>query len=108
MGNTPSIENITHTAIEKEVVKPEVRSSDKLSSEFDIEFIQELPNNKHVVMECQECGIIFENEFEQKNHFITEHLESKVSKSRHESIDRQIKKELISIGSSFPMTMKYL
>ena len=66
LGNTPSIENITHTAIEKEVVKPEVRSSDKLSSEFDIEFIQELPNNKHVVMECQECGIIFENEFEQK------------------------------------------
>ena len=27
LGNTPSIENITHTAIEKEVVKPEVRSS---------------------------------------------------------------------------------
>ena len=77
-------------------------------SEFDLELIHEIPNIKPVVMECRDCRVIFENEFEQKTHFITEHLQTKVSRLRDESIERQIKQELISIGSSFQMTMKYL
>ena len=74
--------------------------------EPEIELIQELQNIKPSVMECKECGVIFEHEFDQKNHFITEHLKSKVSKSRDESIELQIKQELISMGSSFQMTCK--
>ena len=74
--------------------------------EPEIELIQELQNIKPFVMECKECGVIFDHEFEQKTHFITEHLKSKVSSSRDESIELQIKQELISIGSSFQMTCK--
>ena len=75
------------------------RKEDLDLSELDVELIHEIPNMKPMVMECRDCKVIFENEFEQKTHFITEHLQTKVSRSRDESIERQIKQELISIGS---------
>ena len=75
------------------------RKEDLDLSELDVELIHEIPNMKSTVMEYRDCMIIFDNEFEQKNHFITQHLQTKVSRSRDESIERQIKQELISIGS---------
>ena len=76
------------------------RKEDLDLSELDVELIHEIPNMKPMVMECRDCKVIFENEFEQKTHIITEHLQTKVSGLRDESIERQIKQELISIGSN--------
>ena len=69
------------------------------SSENDVQLIHETPNIIPVVLECRDCNLIFENEYHQKEHFITTHLQTKVSRLRNESIERQIKQEIISIAS---------
>ena len=61
--------------------------------------IHKTPNLIPVILECRDCNLTFENEYHQKEHFINTHLPTKVSRLRDESIELQIKQEIISMAS---------
>merc|ERR1712115_274324 len=69
-------------------------------SENDVEIIYNPPNlNQFNQFECPECNIPFDNEQLKKDHYINNHLSSKVSRAHDGSLEVNIKKELIAMGS---------
>ena len=69
-------------------------------SENEVEIIYNPPNlNQFNQFECPDCNIPFDNEQLQKDHYINNLLTSKVSRARDDSLELQIKQELISMGS---------